>query len=44
MMANQTLKTSPALFANILKAFGEGVQLETVDHDKLKEISEAVKP
>ena len=43
VMANQTSKTSPTLFKNISKAFGEGIQVETVDHSVLKEMSRTVK-
>ncbi len=43
LIANQTLKTSPTLFSNISKAFGEGVLVETVDHSTIKEISKTVK-
>ena len=43
VMANQTQKTSPTLFENISNAFGEGIQVETVDHSALKEMSKTVK-
>lgn len=43
VMANQTLKTSPTLFKNISKAFGENIQVETIDHSDLKEMSKTVK-
>jgi len=43
IMANQTRNVSPTLFANISKAFGEGVTVETVDHSKIKEMSKTVK-
>ena len=43
VMANQTQKTSPTLFENISNAFGEGIQVETVDHSTLKEMSKTVK-
>lgn len=42
-MANQTKETSPSLFNNISKAFGEGIPVETVDHLELKEMSKKVK-
>lgn len=43
ILANQTKETSPTLFANISRSFGEGVPVETVDHSKIKEISNTVK-
>jgi D-ribose pyranase len=43
VMANQTLKISPTLFANISGAFGNGVLVETVDHSAIKEMSKNVK-
>jgi len=43
IMADQTRKVSPTLFANISSAFGEGVLVETVDHSKIKEMSKTVK-
>ena len=43
VMANETLKTSPTLFENISKAFGEDIQVETVDHSDLKQMSKTVK-
>ena len=42
-MANQTKMTNPTLFANISGAFGEGIQVETVDHSIIKEMSKTVK-
>lgn len=43
IMADQTRETSPTLFENISKAFGEDVLVETLDHSKIKEISKTVK-
>jgi D-ribose pyranase len=43
IMADQTQKVSPTLFANISRAFGDGVSVETVDHSKIKELSRTVK-
>jgi D-ribose pyranase len=43
VMADQTLKISPTLFANISKAFGESIPVETIDHSNLKEMSKTVK-
>jgi D-ribose pyranase len=43
IMANETKNVSPTLFANISKAFGEGVPVETVDHASIKEMSKNVK-
>jgi D-ribose pyranase len=43
IMANQTKDISPTLFANISKAFGEGVPVETVDHASIREMSKNVK-
>jgi D-ribose pyranase len=43
IMADQTRKVSPTLFANISSAFGDGVPVETVDHSKIKEMSKTVK-
>lgn len=43
VMADQTLKTSPTLFANISKSFGESIPVETIDHSDLKEMSKTVK-
>ncbi len=43
VLANQTLKTSPSLFENISRSFGNGVLVETVDHSIMKEMSKNVK-
>jgi len=43
VMANETKNVSPSLFANISKAFGEGIPVETVDHSSIKEMSKNVK-
>ena len=43
IMAIQTKETSPTLFTNISISFGEGVQVETIDHAVLKEMSKTVK-
>ena len=43
IMANQTRITSPTLFDNISKSFGEGIQVDTVDYSNLKEMSKSVK-
>ena len=43
IMAIQTKETSPTLFTNISNSFGEGVQVETIDHAALKEMSKTVK-
>jgi D-ribose pyranase len=43
VIANQTRETSPTLFKNISKAFGDGIKVETVDHSNLKEMSKSVK-
>jgi D-ribose pyranase len=43
VMANQTKNVSPTLFANISKAFGKGVPVETVDHSEIREMSKSVK-
>jgi D-ribose pyranase len=43
IMANQTKNVSPTLFANISKAFGEGVPVETVDQITIREMSKSVK-
>jgi len=43
IMAIQTKETSPTLFTNISSSFGEGVQVETIDHAALKEMSKTVK-
>jgi len=43
VMANQTKNVSPTLFANISKAFGEGVPVETLDQSAIREMSKSVK-
>ncbi|MCX6327320.1 MAG: D-ribose pyranase [Bacteroidia bacterium] len=43
IMANQTKNVSPTLFANISKAFGEGVPVETFDQSSIREMSKSVK-
>jgi len=43
VLANQTKNVSPTLFANISKAFGEGIPVETMDHSTIKEMSKTVK-
>jgi D-ribose pyranase len=43
IMANQTKDVSPTLFVQISKAFGEDVNVETVDHSAIKEMSKTVK-
>jgi D-ribose pyranase len=43
VMANQTKNVSPTLFANISRAFGEGIPVETIDHSSIKEMSKTVK-
>ena len=43
IMANQTKDVSPTLFSNISKAFGEGVEVDTVEHSAIKEMSKTVK-
>ena len=43
IMANQTRDVSPTLFAGISKAFGKDVQVETVEHSAIKEMSKNVK-
>jgi D-ribose pyranase len=43
IMANQTRDISPTLFANISKSFGEGVDIETVEHTAIREMSKTVK-
>jgi D-ribose pyranase len=43
IMANQTKNVSPTLFVQISKAFGEDVNVETVDHSAIKEMSKTVK-
>ena len=42
-MANQTRAISQTLFANISKSFGEGVNIETVEHTAIREMSKTVK-
>jgi D-ribose pyranase len=43
VMAKETKNVSPTLFANISKAFGDGVHVETVDHSTIREMSKNVK-
>ncbi len=43
IMADQTREKSPTLFANISKAFGEGILVETLDHSELRQLSKSVK-
>ncbi len=43
IMANQTKEMNPTLFEGISKSFGEGVEIETVDHAELKEMAKTVK-
>lgn len=43
IMANQTRNINPTLFGNISRAFGDDVQVETIDHLELKELSKTVK-
>jgi D-ribose pyranase len=43
IIANQTKEMSPTLFEGISKSFGEGVEIETVDHAELKKMAKKVK-
>jgi D-ribose pyranose/furanose isomerase RbsD len=43
ILANQTSDRNPGLFGRIVKSFGEGVEVELVDHATLKEISKKSK-
>lgn len=43
VMANETKNVSPTLFANISKAFGDGVIIETVDNSSIREMSKNAK-
>lgn len=43
VMADQTKKISPSLFKDISEAFGEGIQVETVDHSVIRDMSKSVK-
>lgn len=43
ILANQTKKVNPTMFGKLTKAFGKGVEVETIDHVVLKEKSKTVK-
>jgi len=43
ILADQTRKTNPTFFDHISKAFGDNVEVETIDHSDLKKLSKTVK-
>ncbi len=43
IMARETKETSPTLFLNISKSFGEGVDVEIIDLPSFREMSKSVK-
>ena len=43
IMANQTKKTNPSYFNEIMSAFDDDTEVETIDHRELKKLSESVK-
>lgn len=43
IMANQTKETSPTLFDAISQSFGANIQIETIDHADLRQLSKSVK-
>lgn len=43
IMANQTKETSPTLFEEISRSFGENMPVETIDHAELKKLAKSVK-
>ena len=43
ILANQTKNVNPTMFGKLTKAFGSGVEVETIDHAALKEKSKTVK-
>lgn len=43
IIANKTQEISPTLFASIIKVWGENMDVEVVDHMKLKQMSKDVK-
>jgi len=43
IMADDTKQHNPTYFQKVAKSFGEGVELEVISHDELKDISHDVK-
>ena len=43
IMSKETLQVSPSHFEKVSRAFGENVEVETVDHSELKLLSNEVK-
>lgn len=43
ILAHQTKNVNPTMFAKLTKAFGEGIEVETIEHTELKELSKKVK-
>jgi len=43
ILANQTRSTNPSFFKKITASFGNNVEIETIDHQELKEMSKQVK-
>jgi len=42
-LANQTKKANPSYFNKIISAFDENTEVETIDHNELRKLSESVK-
>ncbi|WP_421918914.1 D-ribose pyranase [Marinifilum sp.] len=43
ILANQTKETNPTLFKDVAGSFGEGIEVEMIDHTELKQKSHEVK-
>jgi D-ribose pyranase len=43
ILANQTKKANPSYFNKIISAFDENTEVETIDHNELRKLSESVK-
>jgi len=43
ILANETQETSPTLFSEIVNSFGDNMEVETIAHSELKDLSKNVK-
>jgi D-ribose pyranase len=43
ILANQTKKTNPSYFKEITDVFDDDIEVETIDHQELKKLSESAK-